>query len=70
MRVFVAGPVAWNRLVYLDELPDSSDRMPKYRDFLRAQIDRGARLAVCTHGADGAFLTTYFGGGPDLYPTR
>jgi sugar/nucleoside kinase (ribokinase family) len=32
----------------------SSDRMPDYRDFLAEQVDRGARLAVCTHGADGA----------------
>ncbi|BCJ34542.1 ribokinase [Actinocatenispora thailandica] len=32
----------------------SSDRMPGYRDFLAEQVARGARLAVCTHGADGA----------------
>lgn len=32
----------------------SSDRMPGHRAYLTERVARGARLAVCTHGADGA----------------
>ncbi|GAA1719767.1 hypothetical protein GCM10009809_14430 [Isoptericola hypogeus] len=40
----------------------SSDRLPGWRDFLRARVDAGARLAVCTHGAAGATALTPDGG--------
>ncbi|WP_344883288.1 carbohydrate kinase family protein [Zhihengliuella alba] len=36
----------------------SSDGLPAWRDFLRARVDAGARLAVCTHGAEGATALT------------
>lgn len=37
-----------------DVLFMSSDSMPRYRDFMQAQIDAGKSLVICTHGKDGA----------------
>jgi sugar/nucleoside kinase (ribokinase family) len=36
----------------------SSDRLPDHRAFMAARLDAGARLVVCTHGADGATVLT------------
>lgn len=36
----------------------SSDRLPDWRGFMAARLDAGARLVVCTHGADGATALT------------
>ncbi|AEG43075.1 carbohydrate kinase family protein [Isoptericola variabilis] len=36
----------------------SSDRMPGWREFMAARAEAGARLVVCTHGADGATALT------------
>ncbi len=40
----------------------SGDRLPDWRGFLRARVDAGARLAVCTHGSRGAVALTPDGG--------
>jgi sugar/nucleoside kinase (ribokinase family) len=40
----------------------SSDRMPFWRAFMAARVEAGARLVVCTHGADGATALTAGGG--------
>jgi len=36
----------------------SADRMPGWRGFMAARLDGGARLVVCTRGADGATALT------------
>ncbi len=36
----------------------SSDRMPFWRAFMASRLEAGARLVVCTHGADGATALT------------
>ncbi|MDD7885761.1 carbohydrate kinase family protein [Flavivirga sp. 57AJ16] len=36
----------------------SSDNLPDYRSFMKAQIDKGKALVVCTHGKDGATAYT------------
>lgn len=36
----------------------SDDRLPDWRGFMAARLDAGARLVVCTHGADGATALT------------
>jgi acarbose 7IV-phosphotransferase len=40
----------------------SSDRMPFWRAFMASRVEAGARLVVCTHGADGAAALTADGG--------
>ncbi|WP_165856838.1 carbohydrate kinase family protein [Marinobacter sp. JSM 1782161] len=34
----------------------SSDNLPDYRAFMRAQMDQGKSMVVCTHGSQGATL--------------
>lgn len=36
----------------------SSDALPDYRTFMEAQIERGKKLVVCTHGTSGATALT------------
>jgi acarbose 7IV-phosphotransferase len=36
----------------------SSDQMPDYKNFFEELIQRGKKLAVCTHGADGSSALT------------